>query len=153
MIALSIFHAVNTSASGLTAQRLRMDVASANLANADTTRGRQIDGEWQPYRRKMVVMEPDTQTFDSFLNAAQNRRSSSGNGVKVSGIVDDQQPFKKVYNPHHPDANNNGYVQMPNVNPTKETIDLMGATRSYEANVTAMNANKNMLMKALQIGR
>lgn len=150
---MSIFHGINTSASGLTAQRLRMDVASSNLANADTTRAKQVDGEWQPYRRKMVVMGPGTGTFDTYLQSARNRRSNSGTGVKVSGIVDDQEPFKMVYEPNHPDADDDGYVQMPNVNPLKENVDLMGATRSYEANVTAMNATKNMLMQALQIGR
>lgn len=150
---MSIFHGMNISASALTAQRLRMDVASSNLANADTTRAKQVDGEWQPYQRKMVVMEPGSSMFDSYLQSSQNRRSSSGDGVKVTKIVDDQEPFKMVYEPNHPDANDDGYVQMPNVNPLKENVDLLGATRSYEANVTAMNASKGMLMQALQIGR
>lgn len=150
---MSIFHGINTSTSALTAQRLRMDVASSNLANADTTRAEQVDGEWQPYRRKMVVMEPGAKTFDTHLQSAQNRRSNAGSGVKVGGIVDDQEPFKRMYEPNHPDADDDGYVQMPNVNPLKENVDLMGATRSYEANVTAMNATKGMLMQALQIGR
>ncbi|HEX7065287.1 MAG TPA: flagellar basal body rod protein FlgC [Bacillales bacterium] len=151
---MSIFHAMNTSASALTAQRLRMDVISSNLANVNTTRARRVDGEWQPYRRKMVVMEPiQDRKFASYLQEATSRPSGSGGGVKVTDIVEDQSPFKRVYRPNHPDANENGYVQMPNVHPLKEMVDLIGATRSYEANVTALNASKGMLMKALRIGR
>ncbi|WP_280949491.1 flagellar basal body rod protein FlgC [Halalkalibacter urbisdiaboli] len=152
---MSIFHGFNTSASALTAQRLRMDVVSSNMANADTTRARLVDGEWQPYQRKMVVMKPnEKQPFASFLNQAMGKTSSTvGSGVKVSGIIGDQTPFKLVYNPEHPDANEEGYVQLPNVDPLREMVDLMSATRSYEANVTTLNASKNMLLKALEIGR
>ncbi|HEU5140979.1 MAG TPA: flagellar basal body rod protein FlgC [Bacillales bacterium] len=151
---MSIFHSINTSASALTAQRLRMDVISANLANVNTTRAQRVDGEWQPYRRKMVVMEPIQKgKFDSYLQEAASRSTNPGGGVKVTDIVEDQSPFKMVYRPNHPDADEDGYVRMPNVNPLKEMVDLIGATRSYEANVTALNASKGMLMKALQIGR
>ncbi|MFC0558610.1 flagellar basal body rod protein FlgC [Halalkalibacter alkalisediminis] len=152
---MTIFHGFNTSASALTSQRLRMDVISANMANAETTRGTMVNGEWQPYQRKMVVMQPnEKQSFAPFLNKAMSNESSSvGNGVKVSGIINDQTPFKLVYNPEHPDANEEGYVQMPNVDPLREMVDLMSATRSYEANVTTLNASKNMLLKALEIGR
>lgn len=152
---MSIFSGVNTSASALTSQRLRMDVISANMANAESTRATIVDGEWQPYRRKMVVMQPnEKQPFSHFLNRAMGRSNTEvGDGVKVTAIVDDQTPFKQVYNPEHPDANEQGYVQLPNVDPLREMVDLMSATRSYEANVTTLNASKNMLLKALEIGR
>lgn len=150
---MSIFNGFNTTASALTAQRLRMDVVSANMANQDTTRANFVDGEWQPYRRKMVVMQSNPkQPFSSFLQKAMNT-SSAGEGVRVSRIIEDQSPFKLVYQPEHPDANEEGYVSLPNVDPLREMVDLMGATRSYEANVTTLNATKNMLMKALEIGR
>ncbi|XWN52645.1 flagellar basal body rod protein FlgC [Anoxybacillus flavithermus] len=145
-----MFQSFNVSASALTAQRLRMDVISANTANVDTTRAKMVDGKWQPYRRKMVVMQPN-ESFSSFLNKAMNERSAGG--VKVTKIVEDQTPFKLVYDPSHPDADENGYVQLPNVDPLKEMVDLMSATRSYEANVTVLNATKGMLMKALEIGK
>ena len=150
---MSIFHGINTSASALTAQRLRMDIVSGNMANSDTTRARMVDGEWAPYRRKMVVMEPNTKSFGSHLQKAMGKDSVPGSGVKIREIVEDQTPFKLVYQPHHPDANEDGYVELPNVDPLKEMIDLMSATRSYEANVTALDAHKNMLLKALEIGR
>lgn len=123
-----MFQSFNVSASALTAQRLRMDVISANMANVDTTRAKMVDGKWQPYRRKMVVMQPN-ESFSSFLNKAMNERSAGG--VKVTKIVEDQTPFKLVYDPSHPDADENGYVQLPNVDPLKEMVDLMSATRSY----------------------
>ncbi|MBB5354890.1 MULTISPECIES: flagellar basal body rod protein FlgC [Anoxybacillus] len=145
-----MFQSFNVSASALTAQRLRMDVISANMANVDTTRAKMVDGKWQPYRRKMVVMQPN-ESFSSVLSQAMNERSTGG--VKVTKIVEDQTPFKLVYDPSHPDADENGYVQLPNVDPLKEMVDLMSATRSYEANVTVLNATKGMLMKALEIGK
>jgi flagellar basal-body rod protein FlgC len=148
-----MFHSLNTTASALTAQRLRMDVISSNMANVDTTRGKYVDGEWAPYRRKMVVMEPEGKRFSSLLQRAMNENSPVGNGVKVTKIVEDQTPFKLVYDPEHPDANEQGYVQLPNVDPLKEMVDLISATRSYEANVTVFNASKGMLMKALEIGK
>ncbi|MDX8365059.1 flagellar basal body rod protein FlgC [Cytobacillus sp. Hm23] len=149
---MSIFQSMNTTASALTAQRLRMDVVSSNMANVDTTRATLVDGEWQPYRRKMVVTEEKGGTFSSFLNQAMND-SHVGNGVKVTEIIEDEAPFKLAYNPTHPDADEQGYVQLPNVDPLKEVVDLMSATRSYEANVTVLNASKGMLMKALEIGK
>ncbi|WP_066289064.1 flagellar basal body rod protein FlgC [Bacillus sp. FJAT-29937] len=149
---MSIFHSMNNSASALTAQRLRMDVISSNMANAESTRGTLVNGEWQPYRRKSVVLEPKEGQFGSFLNKAMNR-SSAGNGVKATRIIEDETPFKLVYNPEHPDANDEGYVALPNVDPLREMVDLISATRSYEANVTVLNASKSMLMKALEIGK
>lgn len=153
---MSIFHSLNTSASALTSQRLRMDVISSNMANVETTRGKMVDGEWQPYRRKTVSFQPREGQFSSMLQAAMGKQSkgSAGYGVTVSSIKEDTEtPFQLVYNPSHPDANEDGYVQMPNVDPLREMIDLMSATRSYEANVTVLNANKAMLMKALEIGK
>ncbi|HET7656798.1 MAG TPA: flagellar basal body rod protein FlgC [Bacillales bacterium] len=150
---MSIFDGMNISASALTAERLRMDVVSSNLANANTTRAKKVNGQWMPYRRKMVVMEPINGQFHSYLQAAVGSSSEPGKGVKVTKIIEDPSPFKMVYRPNDPDADANGYVKMPNVNPLKEMVDLIGATRSYEANVTALNATKGMLVKALQIGQ
>jgi flagellar basal-body rod protein FlgC len=150
---MTIFHGFNMTASALTAQRLRMDVVASNMANVDTTRGRFINGEWEPYRRKMVVIEPNENRFSTHLSKAMGQSQQAGNGVKVTGIIEDKTPFKLVYQPDHPDANGEGYVQLPNVDPLKEMVDMMSATRSYEANVTTLNATKNMLMKALEIGK
>ncbi|MCH1623789.1 flagellar basal body rod protein FlgC [Fredinandcohnia quinoae] len=149
---MSIFHSLNNSASALTAGRLRMDVISSNMANIDTTRGKLVNGEWEPYKRKMVVQQQQGGNFSSYLSKAVNS-NSVGNGVKVAKIVEDETPFELVYNPDHPDANEDGYVEMPNVDPLKEMVDLMSATRTYEANVTVFNASKGMLMKALEIGK
>ena len=149
---MSIFHSMNNSASALTAHRLRMDVISSNMANAESTRGKLVNGEWQPYQRKSVVLEPKDGQFSNFLNKAMNQ-SSAGNGVKATRIIEDETPFKLVYNPEHPDANAEGYVELPNVDPLREMVDLISATRSYEANVTVLNASKSMLMKALEIGK
>ncbi|MDI7741656.1 flagellar basal body rod protein FlgC [Lysinibacillus fusiformis] len=151
---MSIFTSMNTTASALTAQRLRMDVISSNIANVDTTRAKQVNGEWEPYRRKSVTMTEDNGQFSSFLNQAMGKKENAGNGVKVTKINDDTQtPFKLVYNPTHPDANEDGYVEMPNVDLLTEMVDLVSATRSYEANITVLNASKSMLTKALEIGK
>ncbi len=151
---MSIFHSMNISASGLTAQRLRLDVASSNIANADSTRGRYINGEWQPYQRKMVALRADGSRFQfHHLLKKEMGNRPVGSGVRAASIVDDQTPFKLVYQPEHPDANEEGYVELPNVDLLKEMVDMMSASRSYEANVTALNASKGMLMKALEIGK
>jgi flagellar basal-body rod protein FlgC len=146
---------MNNTASALTAQRLRMDVISSNMANVDSTRAKLVNGEWQPYQRKSVVLQPKEGQFSSFLQVAMNSSSNGniGNGVKVSKIEEDKTPFKLVFDPEHPDANEEGYVQMPNVDPLREMVDLISATRSYEANVTVFNASKGMMMKALEIGK
>ncbi|QKS71443.1 flagellar basal body rod protein FlgC [Paenalkalicoccus suaedae] len=146
-----MFHGMNVSASALTSQRLRMDVTSANMANAESTRGRLVDGEWEPYRRKMVHMQ--TNGEQSFRNHFLQAQQAETNGVKISRIMEDQTPFRLAYQPEHPDANEDGYVELPNVDPLKEMMDLMSATRSYEANVTTLDAQKSMLMRALEIGR
>ncbi|WLD95148.1 flagellar basal body rod protein FlgC [Alkalihalobacillus sp. AL-G] len=148
---MGLFNAIHISGSALTTQRLRMDVAASNIANADTTRARIVDGEWQPYQRKMVVLEPKGNGFSSVLQKASQAEGLQG--VKATRIVDDEQPFKLVYQPGHPDADDQGYVRLPNVDPLKEMVDLVSSTRSYEANVTVMNAAKGMYMKALEIGR
>ncbi len=153
---MTIFHSLNTSASALTAQRLRMDVIASNMANVDTTRAKMIDGEWQPYRRKAVALQPKEGQFASMLDAAigKTTKGSAGYGVTVSRVIEDREtPFKLVFDPTHPDANEEGYVEMPNVDPLREMVDLMSATRSYEANITVLNANKSMLMKTLEIGK
>ncbi|MFK2824991.1 flagellar basal body rod protein FlgC [Bacillus sp. B190/17] len=152
---MSIFHGMNITSSALTAQRLRMDVVSSNMANVESTRGRIVNGEWEPYRKKAVVLQPKQGGFSSYLNQAIGRQNDGpGNGVKVTKIVeDDLTPFKMVYDPVHPDANEEGYVRMPNVDPLREMVDLMAATRSYEANVTVFNASKAMMTKALEIGK
>jgi len=153
---MSIFHSMNTTASALTSQRLRMDVISSNIANVDTTRAKQVDGEWEPYRKKSVTLKEQQGQFSNFLSMAigKTEKDGAGNGVKVSSIKEDTEtPFKLMYDPSHPDANAEGYVQMSNVDVLKEMVDLISASRSYEANITAFNANKNMLTKALEIGK
>ncbi|MEB3101169.1 flagellar basal body rod protein FlgC [Ferviditalea candida] len=140
------------SASALTAQRLRMDVISSNIANANSTRGKLVNGKWIPYARKIVVMEPyKPSSFQGALNRAMG--AQIGEGVKVTRIMEDQTSFKRVYNPNHPDADAEGYVLLPNVDTLKEMVDMMDATRAYEANVTTLNATKAMMNKALEIGR
>lgn len=151
---MSIFNGINTSGSALTAQRLRMDTISSNIANAETTRATiNENGEFEPYRRKIVNFQQAEQSFFGHLRRARTGNQSVGSGVKVTGITEDREPFTMVYNPNHPDAGEDGYVQMPNVDPLQEMVDLMSATRSYEANITSINATTGMLMKALEIGR
>lgn len=148
---MSLFHGFNINASALTANRFRMDVISANIANAETTRAKQVNGEWQPYQRKMVELQPTGNS--SFSSILQQSLASNAQGVRVASIKTDQTPFKLAYDPTHPDADQNGYVKLPNVDILKETMDMMSATRSYEANVTALNATKSILLKALEIGK
>ncbi|WP_027414592.1 flagellar basal body rod protein FlgC [Aneurinibacillus terranovensis] len=152
---MSLFSSFDASASALTTNRLRMDIISSNIANANTTRGEYVNGQWQPYRRKMAVIEPGTSSsFDNFLQAAIGQTGGvQVNGVRVTAIVPDQTPFKSVYDPTNPDANARGYVQMPNVDMLKEMVDLMQTTRAYDSNVTAINAAKAMALKALEIGK
>lgn len=151
-----MFDSLNISASALSAGRLRMDVTSSNIANASSTRGTYVDGKWEPYRRKMVVMEPRESSFNQVLKGEMLKKSQSQTnlqGVRVTGIVDDQTPFKTVYDPTHPDADAEGNVKMPNVDLSKEMVDLLAASRAYEANVTAFNTGKSMMLKALELGR
>jgi flagellar basal-body rod protein FlgC len=152
---MGLFDAIDVAGSGLSAERLRMDVTSENLANAQTTKG--ADG--QPYRRKTVVLaEAGGQgSFGNALNAAMTRSvgnaSGPARGVQVTGIVADSSPLKRIYDPGHPDADANGYVTMPNVNTVTEMTDLISASRAYEADVTAMQTAKQMFTKTLDILR
>jgi flagellar basal-body rod protein FlgC len=139
---------MDTSASGLTAQRLRLDVISQNIANANTTR----TPEGGPYRRKAVLFE-SVQNKESFNSILNKYTASENNGVRVSKIVEDNKPFPIIYDPTHPDADEKGYVQMPNVNMVEEMVNMISASRSYEANVTTFNAMKAMVSKALEIGK
>lgn len=151
---MGVFNAMNISASGLTAQRMRMDIAASNIANAQSTRARiNASGEYEPYRRKMVTFETKGPNFHKLLRNEMLNQSRNAEGVKVSRVIEDQTPFQLDYNPMHPDADENGYLRLPNVDPLKEMVDIMSATRSYEANVTSLNATKNMLLKALEIGK
>ena len=146
---MSFLNSIDVSASGLTAQRLRLDVISQNIANISTTRT-EAGG---PYRRKTVLFEErrSEQPFSQILSG-QTAGVTRG-GVRVSRIAEDDGAFELAYNPNHPDANEEGYVAMPNVNIVSEMVNMISASRSYEANVTAMNAMKSMAVKALEIGR
>lgn len=146
---LGMFGAINAAASGLTAERLRMDVISNNIANANTTR----TAEGGPYRRQMVVFQPRAGQASFSQVLAKEINADESNGVRVVGITKDNSPLRRLYDPHHPDANADGYVEMPNVNIVSEMVDMITATRAYEANVTAVNAAKSMAMKALEIGK
>jgi flagellar basal-body rod protein FlgC len=148
---MSMFGGMEISATALTAQRLRMNVTAENLANANSTKG--ADG--QPYRRKEVVLQSVGQGgFGSQLNAAMGSGSGMApGGVQVAAVAEDQTAGKMVYDPSHPDANAQGYVQMPNVDTVTEMVDLIDAQRAYEANVTAMSASKQMFAKTLEILR
>ena len=139
---MGMFDALHVSATGLTAERLRMDVTAENLANAQSTRGADGTG---PYKRKQVVLEQAGSSFADSLQAAR--------GVRVAGIVEDPSPARRVYDPGHPDADAQGYVTMPNVNTVTEMTDLISSSRAYEANVTAMQTAKTMFTKTLDILR
>lgn len=147
---MGMFTSFDINASGLTAQRYRMDIISENVANANTTRTE--DGT--PYRRKVVTFaEKESQTpFSRVMNTA--RDNYSGKGVKVSSVVEDKwTDMNKVYDPAHPDADGDGYVTYPNVNIVAEMTNLIDASRAFEANSTAFTASKNMVMKGLEIGK
>jgi flagellar basal-body rod protein FlgC len=148
---MGLFTGMEISGSGLTAQRLRMDLISNNIANQDTTRSGQVDanGKPLPYRREYPIFQAGT-PFSQFL---ANAGGGTQPGVSVATIAQDSSPFPMVYNPSHPDANAQGYVQMPNVNLTQEMVDMIDASRAYEANISALNATKEMCSKALSIGQ
>jgi flagellar basal-body rod protein FlgC len=144
---MSFFDAIDIAASGLTAERTRMDVTSENLANAQTTDG--TNG--QPYQRQEVVLQQvGGNTFSDTLAGAMGSSSTPG-GVEVAGIVDDPTPDQLVYDPGHPGANAQGYVKMPNVNPVTEMTDLIDESDSYQADVTAMDTAKTMFSKTLDL--
>lgn len=145
---MSFLQGLEIAATGLRAQRLRMNVASSNMANVDTTRTANGQGA---YRRKQVSLRsapiaPSAETFSTSLNQAIR-------GVQVEGITEDTQtPMRLVFDPGHPDANAEGYVEKPNVNMLEEVVDMMTASRSFEANATAFDTLKKMAQRALQIG-
>lgn len=145
---MALFAALNISASGLTAQRLRMDVTSANLANAQSTQ----TPEGGPYRRQDVVLRE--QSGDgSFAGSLAGALGGGGEpaGVEVAAIVPDTTPPRQVYEPGNPQADAQGYVEMPNVNPVEEMTDLIDASRSYQANVTAMQTTKQVFAKTIEL--
>ena len=147
---MGMFTSFDINASGMTAQRFRMDIISENVANANTTR----TSDGSPYVRKVVTFtEKDTQTpFHHVLNEARDRYS--GKGVKIDGVYEDKETeMNMVYDPSHPDADENGYLEMPNVDSIKEMADAMAATQAYSANVTAFNTLKTVISKGLEIGR
>ena len=145
---MGMFDSINISASALTAEKTRIDIISKNMANANTTRA--TGG--MPYRRQMVVFEENKEgSFSSYLDKYTNK--FSGNGVSIERIIEDSTPYRLKYEPGHPDADENGYVMMPNVDMVTEMVDMIDAHRAYEANITALNGTKSMLMKALEIGR
>ena len=136
--------AVTASASALTVERARIEVAVSNMANADSTRS--VNG--QPYRRRDVMLVADpVDSFDAALGKA------SATGVKVAGIVEDQAPFRRRYEPSHPDADAEGFVSLPNVDASEEMVDMLGAARAYQANLAAIGMIKEMVAKALELGR
>ena len=149
---MGMFTAFDVSGSGLTAQRYRMDVIAENVANANTTRTE--DGS--VYRRKVVTFEEkgvrDSDSFSHVLNSVS--KNYAGKGVKVSGVYEDYSTeMNMVYDPSNPDADENGYVTYPNVNIITEMTNLIDASRSYEANATALNASKSMAQQGLEIGQ
>lgn len=148
---MSFWQSLRIGASGLLAQRLRLDVISNNIANAQTTRTK----EGGAYKRQDVVFMPqDPQpALPSFIAARHGENDAVKGGVTVSQIVTDNQPGEKVYDPTHPDADKDGYVTYPNVNPVVEMTNMLSATRSYEANLATVEAVKRMALKSLDIGR
>ncbi len=145
---MDFFDALNVSASGLSAQRLRMNLISANLANINTTRTR----TGGPYRRKDPVFAAQAPEA-SFRNILRNRQTELLKEVSVVGIVEDTRKPIMKYDPTHPDANDNGYLAMPNINMMEEMVNMISATRSYEAGITAIQSAKDMALKALEIGQ
>ena len=149
---MSMFSAFNVNASGMTAQRLRMDIISENVANANTTRT--ADGT--PYRRKVVTFaeKGGQTTFSRVLGEAAYNHGYTGQGVKVDGVYEDYgTEMNMVYDPSHPDADENGYVTYPNVNIITEMTNMIDASRAYEANATAFNASKSMALQGLELNR
>ena len=138
---MKLFQSMAISASSLTAERLRMDLISSNIANINTTRTE--DGG--PYKKKVAIFQ---EQLERKING-----QNEGSGVKVAAVEEAKTPPKMIYDPGHPDANKDGYVAMPNINIVNEMVDLISTTRAYEANVTVLNASKTMAIKALTIGR
>ncbi len=144
---MDILSAMKISGSALKAERTRLNISAMNLANANTTRTM----EGGPYKAKSVIFaaQPLDNSFSDSLDASTSKLRK----VEVVSIVEDPAPFKEIYDPHHPDADENGMVMMPNVNVAEQMVDMIEARRAYEANVTALDAVKTMALKALEIGR
>lgn len=145
---MGLFRAIDTSASGLTAERLRMDIISNNIANINTTRTE----KGGPFRREMAVFQA-RRPAGRWPFQERQMPQQVGTGVRATGIITDQAPFKLVYDPSHPDADKDGYVRMPNINLVHEMVDMITASRAYEANVTCINSAKEIVSSALAIGR
>jgi flagellar basal-body rod protein FlgC len=145
---MGMFDSLEISATGLTAERMRMDVTAENLANAQTTRG----ANGGPYRRKEVVLQ-ELQGSSAFGAQLRSAMSGKPGGVEVAAVAEDPSPSRLVYDPGHPDADARGYVSMPNVDSVTEMVDLISASRGYEANVTAMQASKQIFTKTLDLLR
>ncbi len=149
---MSFLSALDISASGMTAQRARLDVAADNIANIETTRTE----SGGPYRRKLIVLEAQNETFSQVYSHTMAKAGVGAQtvaGVRATQILEDPTELKAVYEPDHPDADEDGYVRMPNIDLVKEMTDSMAATRSYEANITEFNAIKLMAQKALEVGK
>lgn len=149
---MGLFLGIDASASGLTAERLRMDVISNNIANSNTTR----TDRGGAYHRRYVVFEPrdrEPKSFEQTLMKAVGMSRQTGEGVRAVQIAEDETQGPLVYDPGHPDANADGYVERPNVNIVSEMVDMITAQRAYEANSTAINSAKAMASKALEIGK
>ncbi|MGO9495347.1 MAG: flagellar basal body rod protein FlgC [Solirubrobacteraceae bacterium] len=151
---MSFFDAISIAASGLTAERTRMDVTSENLANADTTQG----ANGQPYQEQEVVLQQVGGGFSAALSNAMGSvpgssavNGTAAGGVEVAGIVSSPTPDQSVYDPSNPSANSQGYVKMPNVNPVNEMVDMIDESRNYESDVTAMSTAKEMYEKTLDL--
>jgi flagellar basal-body rod protein FlgC len=145
---MDLFTTFDIAASGLKAQRTRLNTISANIANAEPT----STPEGGPYKKKSVVFQTQNLPFSRHLDASMAQQGQP-QGVKVARIVEENDKPQRVYDPSHPDAKEDGYVELPNVSVLKETVDMMSATRSYEANTTTIKSAKRMAMKALEIGR
>ena len=148
---MSFFDSLNTSATALTAQSLRMDIISQNMSNIDTTR----TAQGGPYKRKTVVFKEISNNKNSFKSMFNKAMGDTQNfsGVKIDKIVEDNTEGPKEYNPSHPDSDEQGYVTKPNVNVVEEMVNMISANRAYEANITAVNITKGMISKTLEIGR
>jgi flagellar basal-body rod protein FlgC len=146
---MALGSSMQISASGLTAERLRLDVISNNLAHVNTTR----DVNGQPYHRQVVVLASRGGSGFASALAAARHGDAAGQGVQVAAVRADTTPFKIVHDPGHPDADAQGNVKMPNIEPVVEMVDMISATRAYEAGVTAINSAKQMETRALDIGR
>jgi flagellar basal-body rod protein FlgC len=136
----------SVSASGMEAQRFRMNIIASNLANVETTRTESGGA----YRRKDIVFAAQGEGFGNFLKKAMD---GAAPGVQIAGVIEDARPLKQVYEPAHPDADSNGYVAFPNINVAEEMVNMIAASRSYEANVAAFKATREMALQALDLGQ